>query len=132
MTTLIEAAKQEPVAYDKTELNCFAQDLYDQKMREGKRGHYESMFHVIHQCVKKVATPPAAERQHHELLCVCGASWSIDSKGNEELLSTPPQRQPLTDERVWELAANCLDSVAGRLQFARAIEAAHGITGEKK
>jgi hypothetical protein len=50
--------EQEPVAYDKTELNCFAQDLYDQKMREGKRGHYESMFHVIHQCVKKVASPP--------------------------------------------------------------------------
>jgi hypothetical protein len=48
---------QEPVAYDKTELNCFAQDLYNQKMREGKRGHYESMFHVIHQCVKKVASP---------------------------------------------------------------------------
>jgi hypothetical protein len=52
------APEQEPVAYDKTELNCFAQDLYDQKMREGKRGHYESMFHVIHQCVKKVAPPP--------------------------------------------------------------------------
>lgn len=49
------------------------------------------------------------------------------------LNTTPPaaQRQPLTDERVWELAANCLDSVAGRLQFARAIEAAHGI-GENK
>jgi hypothetical protein len=46
--------------------------------------------------------------------------------------ATPPeaQRQPLTEERIWELAANCLDSVAGRLQFARAIEAAHGI-GEK-
>ena len=62
-TAIAEAEKQEPVAYDKTELNCFAQDLYDQKMREGKRGHYESMFHVIHQCVKKVATPPAAQRQ---------------------------------------------------------------------
>lgn len=46
--------EQKPVAYDKTELNCFAQDLYDQKMREGSRGHYESMFHVIHQCIKKV------------------------------------------------------------------------------
>jgi hypothetical protein len=47
--------------------------------------------------------------------------------------ATPPeaQRQPLTEERIWELAANCLDSVAGRLQFARAIEAAHGITGER-
>jgi hypothetical protein len=55
------APVQEPVAYDKTELNCFAQNLYDQKMREGKRGHYESMFHVIHQCIKKVAPPPAAQ-----------------------------------------------------------------------
>ena len=47
----------EPVAYDKTEMNCFAQDLYDQKIREGKHGHYESMFHVIHQCIKKVSPP---------------------------------------------------------------------------
>ena len=51
--------QQEPVAYDKTEINCFAQDLYDQKMREGKRGHYESMFHVIHQCIKKVSPQPS-------------------------------------------------------------------------
>ena len=55
LTETEQPAQQEPAAYDKTELNCFAQDLYDQKMREGKRGHYESMFHVIHQCVKKVA-----------------------------------------------------------------------------
>ena len=44
--------------------------------------------------------------------------------------TAPPQRKPLTDEQIWELAANCLDSVAGRMQFARAIEAAHGIKGE--
>ncbi len=43
--------------------------------------------------------------------------------------TAPPQRQPLTDEEVWKLAAGCLDSVAGRLQFARAIERAHGIGG---
>ena len=42
-------------------------------------------------------------------------------------LTPPPHRKPLTDEEIWNLAANCLDSVAGRLQFARAIEAAHGI-----
>ncbi len=55
-------AQRKPLTYDKTELNCFAQDLYDQKMREGKHGHYESMFHVIHQCVKKVASPPAQRK----------------------------------------------------------------------
>ena len=48
--------EQEPVAYDKTEMNCFVQDMYDKKMQEGKHGHYETMFHVVHQAIKKV--PP--------------------------------------------------------------------------
>ena len=52
---------QEPVAYDKTEMNCFVQDLYDKKMQEGKHGHYETMFHVVHQAIKKV--PP--QRKPH-------------------------------------------------------------------
>ena len=30
--------------------------------------------------------------------------------------------QGLTDEEIWELAAHCLDRVASRMQFARAIE----------
>jgi hypothetical protein len=42
--------------YDKTKMNCFVQDLYDKKMQEGKHGHYETMFHVVHQAIKKV--PP--------------------------------------------------------------------------
>jgi hypothetical protein len=54
--------EQEPVAYDKTELNRFVQDLYDEKMQEGKHGHYETMFHVVHQAIKKVA-PPVPQRQ---------------------------------------------------------------------
>jgi hypothetical protein len=74
---------------------------------------------------------------------VFGKDWRLDYMSlpvgkhrlytQEYVYTTPPaaQRKPLTDERVWELAANCLDSVAGRIQFARAIEAAHGITGEK-
>ena len=40
----------------KEEMNCFVQDLYDKKMQEGKHGHYETMFHVVHQAIKKV--PP--------------------------------------------------------------------------
>ena len=37
----------------------------------------------------------------------------------------PPRREwrGLTEEDIWTLAANCLDSVLGRLHFARAIEA---------
>ena len=40
--------EQEPVVYDKTEMNSFVIDLYDLKMREGKHGHYEALFHVVH------------------------------------------------------------------------------------
>ena len=49
-------SEQEPAVYDKTEMNCFVQDLYDKKMKEGKHGHYETMFHVVHQAIKRV--PP--------------------------------------------------------------------------
>jgi hypothetical protein len=56
------APVQEPVAYDKTEMNCFVQELYDKKMCEGKHGHYETMFHCVHQAIKRV-TPPAAQKQ---------------------------------------------------------------------
>jgi len=52
-----QRTEQEPVAYDKTEINFFVQDLYDKKMQEGKHGHYETMFHVVHQAIKR-ATPP--------------------------------------------------------------------------
>ena len=45
------AAQRQP-HYNKTEMNCFVQNLYDQKMREGKRGHYETMFHVVHRAIE--------------------------------------------------------------------------------
>ncbi len=40
------------------------------------------------------------------------------------LYAHPPRREwrGLTEEDIWTLAANCLDSVLGRLHFARAIE----------
>jgi len=55
------------------------------------------------------------------------------------LYTTPPQRKPLTDEQVREIAkqyalglAFPYDSQTTPEMFARAIEQAHGITGEKK
>jgi hypothetical protein len=50
MTSGLTAQRQPH--YDKTEMNCFVQNLYDQKMREGKRGHYETMFHVVHRAIE--------------------------------------------------------------------------------
>lgn len=50
--------------YDKTEMNCFVQNLYDQKMREGKRGHYETMFHCVHQAIKRLYTTPQPQEKN--------------------------------------------------------------------
>ena len=33
------------------------------------------------------------------------------------------ERKPLTDEQIWQMANDCLDSVTGAVKFARAIEA---------
>jgi hypothetical protein len=51
MYTAPPAAQRKP-QYNKTEMNCFVQNLYDQKMREGKHGHYETMFHVVHRAIE--------------------------------------------------------------------------------
>jgi hypothetical protein len=42
------------------------------------------------------------------------------------LYTSPLQRQPLTDEEIMEIH----DPFMGKIEFARAIEAAHGIKGE--
>lgn len=47
------------MSYDKTEMNAFAQHLYDQKMQEGKHGHYETMFHVVHKAIERAALQSA-------------------------------------------------------------------------
>jgi hypothetical protein len=58
----------------------------------------------------------------HEFLRVWIRDWT------EHKLSkhTPPQRKPLTDEEI-----KALDYSGTRIEFVRAIEAAHGIAGEK-
>lgn len=59
-STALSEQAVEPVVYNKTEMNCFAQDLYDKKMQEGKHGHYETMFRVIHQCIERATPQPPA------------------------------------------------------------------------
>lgn len=49
---LYTSPPQRQPQYDKTEMNKFVQDLYDKKMREGKHGHYETMFYVVHQAIE--------------------------------------------------------------------------------
>ena len=66
----------------------------------------------------------AIEQAQPELVCVCGAIWE-----GQELVSSPPQRKPLTDEEIYEMY-NEPRSDKEMIEFARAIEAAHGIKGE--
>jgi hypothetical protein len=74
------------------------------------------------------ATPPAAQREPAPGYCKHCKQYTI-----EEPLPAA-QRQPLTDEQITQI---CVDLWSGGWRetamrnFARAIEAAHGITGEK-
>ena len=47
-----------------------------------------------------------------------------------KLYTAPPKRQPLTDEKLRAMWVNYAPIVGGVIEFARAIEAAHGIGAE--
>jgi len=59
LTEALQAAQPAREPYDKTEMNAFVQSLYDQKMQEGKHGHYETLFHVVHAAIARAQ--PAQE-----------------------------------------------------------------------
>ena len=105
-----QAEKQEPVAYNKTEINGFVQNLYDKKMQEGKHGHYETMFHCVHQAIARVTPPPLTggdDRRH--IICLCPDC------------ATPPQRTwvGLTDEELAEFS----DAKLGSYDLCLEVEA---------
>ena len=89
--------------YDKTELNIFAQNLYDQKMQEGKHGHYETMFHVIHKCIERVNPTPSQQEERKPL--------------PEAQIIQIRKNLPFQYDRPW----------ADIIAFSRQIEAAHNI-----
>ena len=94
----------------------------------------------IDQLQAKLAAPEKQEPVEYQYLFNSpfgGQVWRDDASewnGNKPLksralyLSAGAQpREPMMDEQIWELAANCLDDHFGRLNFARAIEAHHKI-----
>ena len=64
---------------------------------------------------------------------VCGADYlakndeGVSYVRQTKLYTAPPRRQPLTDEKLRAMWVNYAPIVGGVLEFARAIEAAHGI-----
>jgi hypothetical protein len=58
----------------------------------------------------------------------CHRAWNAAIK-----YTTPPQRKPLTDDQITLIIADCASSHQHTdIHLARAIEQAHGITGENK
>jgi hypothetical protein len=95
-----QAEKQEPVAdweaWNKlSRLNGALQEIGDfAHDRSTGPAVPDALWEVRSMAYAAMEDTAPPQRQPHELLCVCGASWSIDGEGNEELLSTAPQCQP--------------------------------------
>ena len=116
--------------------NCFLHDEGEYSRcfcgKDSLSDHLQSVVEKLDEALAQPEQKPVK----HELLCVCGCTWEIDSEGNEELIATPPQRKPLTDEEIdklpWEPhEGNPMTFAEGLRYFARAIEAAHGIKEAK-
>ena len=95
-----QAEKQEPITYDKTEMNCFVQELYDRKMQEGKRGHYETMFHCVHQAIKRLYT--TTQLQQGEKSEPLDKVYICNSCGHAYQIQPPSQCDCLGDEKYTE------------------------------
>ena len=107
-------------------------------------------IHHHHQMVASfysLTSPPQRQPEQEPVVCVTykevtdtmNKLWAgtleqvqiAEGMKNKKLYTTPPQRQPLTDEQI-KIIWRDIDGSDGMLiRFARAIEAAHGIKGEE-
>ena len=62
------AARKVPMSRTKEERNARVQARYDELMREGKRGHYEALFRVVLEEVKRDRVASATIIEGHEEL----------------------------------------------------------------
>jgi hypothetical protein len=110
-----QAQKQEPVAWATRE------DFYRELDRTVNRMRQQMEIKgVVMRCADyDVALPIIDIREGHFLV---------------GQVTSPPQRQPLTDEQIRQVMQSLgwTGEAPSDIEFARAIEAAHGITGEQK
>ena len=131
---------QEPVAYDKTEMNSFVIDLYDLKMREGKHGHYEALFHCVHQAIARVNEPAAQpEQQAEPVMCrFCHSkkgcwTWQCYHCGEIDDVQQPaakPVEEPVRFhvEKFAALNGWEKDSGEGAFDYVQRLSYAQGVT----
>jgi len=60
----------------------------------------------------------------------CGSWIHCDTCNTTGKATTPPKREPLTDEQIATISVECATVSPSDIYFARAIEAAHGIKEE--
>ena len=120
-------------------------DIVDQALAAIAKAEAERV-ELVEKDVNSTHTPAAAVSEHtKKYFCYCNKEVSLQMVSGgaapEGYLGkvtlrvgdqyrdyfAQPDREPLTDEQIWDLAANCLDSVQGRINFARLIEQAHNI-----
>ncbi len=132
----IEAMKQGLEALERSVSTCFDRRAYEDVMSRPE--------HFINQTITALRTAIAGAESVEPVAWNLGVpplhpQINADETFSVEYVDTTPpaaQRQPLTEEEVLRLWAGDISRpVLGKnkvLAFARAIEAAHGITGEKK
>jgi hypothetical protein len=101
-----------PVGYDKTDMNAYVQNMYDSKMQEGKHGHYETLFHCVHQAIKRVhgvvekrdlmySTVAMQERHDQRIENIVGTLECIKKEQAAKLSATQPTNPtPAQAEKV--------------------------------
>jgi hypothetical protein len=102
------------------------------------RETHEKAISAIKQALEQPEPEPVAvwELQETGWETICDADWLMTLPVGTRLYTTPPKREPLTDDEICRIGAQvhgfllCNEGQWG-IEMARAIEAAHGI-GEKK
>ena len=127
------AAAQDKLAHMTFEQRC---RVSEQCLPEAP---YRAMLVALHDEMLEALAQPAQEpleywnavegwvkvdevREHFDSVG-CGTIYKTAGEDRVPLYTTPPQRQPLTDEQIEDIAAKTMFPI----NFARAIEAAHGI-----
>jgi hypothetical protein len=126
--------EQEPIAT----LLLQSKQTYERNF--GPSAAADWIYSDLHELLNTTPTLPVQERaaqqkekEPYGYVSVCGVFFQKERPeiGRwETVYTTPPQRKPLTDERMWELWISQGDDAMEQqaaIAFARAIEAAHGI-----
>ena len=117
------------------------QEMALEALNEWGKGFPDLVGDLDKQVISAIKEALAQPKQ--ELVCVCGAIWE-----GQELICAAPQRKPLTDEQIQDVATKAVREhklswlgfkkdnqgvynipvlSPADYKFARAIEAAHGI-----